>query len=262
MPKLFRLVYVALVLSVLPGAFGSKLLHAQSLSEHPAEQPYAFPRTWSLFAEYSPDSSPLILGIAQQRKFFTVGGAFTQRLFLKKYVGLSYMAEIRPLMLESDPVLKELITILSSPDGTTRFDEKFIPALPVINTNLRLVTDSITLNGATYSTTYQLFYSRRWTYVFGLSPIGFKINLLPHERIQPVLTALGGFAVSPRDIPVFDSSAFNFTFSFGGGVEFYRRPGRATRLEYRIQHLSNKYIGATNPGVDSQMVQASFAWGR
>jgi hypothetical protein len=228
----------------------------------PVEQPYAFHHSWSIFSEYSPDSSHIFLGFSQQRKFFNIGGAFTQRLFLKKYVGLSYMAEIKPLMLESDPVLKELTTTLSGPDGTVTLDEKLPHAIPVISTTPSVITDTTTENGNTYTDTFELFYSRRWTYAFGLSPVGFRVSFLPHARIQPDLTLLGGFAVSPRDIPVFDSSAFNFTFSFGTGIEFFQRPHHATRIEYRIQHLSNKDIGFTNPGIDSQMIQASFVWGK
>ena len=228
----------------------------------PVEEPYTFHHSWSIFSEYSPNSSHIFLGISEQRKFFNIGGAFTQRLFLKKHVGLFYMAEIKPLMLESDPVLKELITTLTGPDGTVTFDQKFLPAIPVISTGPSVITDSTMRNGNTDSATFELFYSRRWTYAFGLSPVGFRIGFLPRARVQPDLTLLGGFAVSPRDIPVFDSSAFNFTFSLGTGIEFFQRPRHATRVEYRIQHLSNKYIGYTNPGVDSQMIQASFVWGK
>jgi Lipid A 3-O-deacylase (PagL) len=226
------------------------------------EQPYAFHRSWSLFSEYSPDSSHIFLGIAEQRKFFNIGGGFTQRLLLKRYVGMSYMAEVKPIMLESDPTLKELITTLSDPYGTVQFDDKLLPALPVISVGPSLITRSRTLNGATYIATYELFYSRRWTYAFGLSPIGLRTTLRPYSRIQPDLTLLGGFVVSPRDIPVFDSSAFNFTFSFGAGVELFQRSKHATRLEYRILHMSNKNIGENNPGVDSQMIQASYVWGK
>ena len=235
---------------------------AQYTLQSPQGNEHTFRRSWSLFSEYSPNSSHIFLGIAQERKFFTIGGAFTQRLFLKRYASLSYMSEVRPLMLESDPVLKSIDLTVTDSYGTVESYSSFSPAVPVISTGPREISASNTENGITSTVTVIYDYSRRWTYAFGFSPVGFKANFLPHSRIQPVLTALGGFAVSPRDIPVFDSSAFNFTFSFGGGVEFYRRLRHATRLEYRVQHLSNKYIGTTNPGIDSQMIQASFLWGR
>ena len=62
---------------------------------------------------------------------------------------------------------------------------------------------------------------------------------------------------------MFDSSAFNFTFSFGAGLDFFRRPNRSMRLEYRLQHLSNADLGASiDPGIDSQMIHLGYAWGR
>ena len=67
--------------------------------------------------------------------------------------------------------------------------------------------------------------------------------------------------MSPRDIPVFKSSAFNFTFSFGGGLEWFRESKRSWIVEYRVQHLSNKDIGFTNPGFDSQFVRVGYRFG-
>ena len=52
----------------------------------------------------------------------------------------------------------------------------------------------------------------RSTYVSAFSPLGYKLSAFPHRRMQPFVTGLGGFAVSPRDIPVFNSSSFNYTF--------------------------------------------------
>jgi Lipid A 3-O-deacylase (PagL) len=259
MRKTSWLFYVLLVVSVITGHAGSR---AQTITGTPREQPYSFRRSWNIFSEYSPGSSHIFLGIAREREFLTVGGAFTERFFLKHYAGLSYKAEIRPLMLESDPVINSIDLTTTNSYGTITTRSNFSPAVPVVQTGPSKISDAFTSNGITTTLTFTYDYSRRWTYVFGLSPVGLQANFLPRLRVQPVLTALGGFAVSPRDIPVFDSSAFNFTFSIGAGAEFFQGPYRATRLEYRIQHLSNKYIGTTNPGIDSQMIQASFIWGR
>lgn len=231
-------------------------------SSWPEVQPYTFRHSWSLFNEYSPNSSHIFLGGARKRQFFTMGGAFTQRLFLTSYTSLSYMAEIRPLMVESDPVIVGYRFTLSSPKMYYSELDRLPRRVPVLDPqNLSLVEHG-TLDGVPVTITSEVVYGRRWTYAFGLSPIGFKANFFPRWRIQPMFTGLGGFAVSPRDIPMFDSSAFNFTFSIGAGIELFQRPHHATHLEYRIQHLSNAYIGTTNPGIDSQMIQASFTWGR
>jgi hypothetical protein len=75
-----------------------------------------------------------------------------------------------------------------------------------------------------------------------------------------MVQAAGGIAVSPRDIPMFDTSELNFTFGLGAGLRLWHSPTRATLLEFRLQHLSNAYIGNTDPGVDSRVVELSYVW--
>ena len=66
--------------------------------------------------------------------------------------------------------------------------------------------------------------------------------------MQPFVTGLGGFAVAPRDIPVFNSAAFNFTFEFGAGVEMFQTHTRSCQLEYRYHHLCQRWQrGACQP---------------
>ena len=52
----------------------------------------------------APGSSHIILAYTNQREFVTLGAAFTQRLFRNHIWALDYQAEIRPPMVESDPV--------------------------------------------------------------------------------------------------------------------------------------------------------------
>ena len=247
---------------ILPAILLSKVIHAQAVLPGPSGQPGSSPRTWSLFTEYSPGSSHIILGYTNQREFVTLGAAFTQRLFWNHIWALNYRAEIRPLMVESDPVLTGWYYNINQPEFQGSGYFRLLQEMPVLSTARRVVNDTFTYQGQMYYQDYVNTYGRRWTYVGGLSPAGLEAKFLPHSRIQPVLTLMTGFAVSPRDIPMFDSSAFNFTFSFGAGLDFFRRPTRAMRLEYRLQHLSNAYIGTTNPGIDSQMIQVGYSWGK
>jgi hypothetical protein len=253
---------------ILPGILLGEVIHAQPVLPGPSGQPGSSPRTWSIFTEYSPGSSHIILGDTNQREFVTLGAAFTQRLFRNRIWALDYRAEIRPLMVESDPVFTGAYYNFNLPpfagypgmqgSGYTRQPHE----VPVFSTAQKSSNYTFVFEGQTYYTDYTFTYGRRWTYVGGLSPAGLEAKFLPHSHIQPVLTLMTGFAVSPRDIPMFDSSAFNFTFSFGAGFDFFRRPTRAMRLEYRLQHLSNAYLGTTNPGIDSQMIQVGYSWGK
>jgi hypothetical protein len=102
----------------------------------------------------------------------------------------------------------------------------------------------------------------RSTYVTAFSPLGYKLSGFQGRRIQPFVTGLGGFAVATRDIPVFNSSAFNYTFEFGAGVEWFQTHTRSCRFEYRYHHLANTGSAAENPGIDSGVLKVTYSFGR
>jgi Lipid A 3-O-deacylase (PagL) len=227
--------------------------------------PYPPQQTFGIFGEYSPDSSHIVLGITRKRRFVSGGVSFTQRLAMQRSFTLYYMAECRPAVLWSDPVLKSITTVYNSPPPMHTVNVFLNQQPPVLNAppsyNFPFsFTDPTT--GVLYQGTTYVDYGRRYLYAANLSPIGFKLNLAPRARVQPVFTVTGGMTMSFRDLPMFDSSAFNFTFSFGGGLEWSESAGHSLRVEYRVQHLSNAYIGATNPGTDSQLIQATWNWRR
>lgn len=241
---------------------------AQSSAETLPAHIWSAPRSWSLFAEYSPNSSHILLGVVDQRLFLTIGVAYSQRLAAHRAWQLDYAPEIRPLMIESDPVETgfhyDVCALIAAGQpctpyvGTYNYPHK----MPVRNTNIQSTSYDGVLFGQNYYQSYTFAYGRRWTYVGAFSPLGFRASFLPRSRVQPILSATAGFAVATRDIPMFETSAFNFTFTFGAGLQFWRTPIHATQLEYRVQHLSNADIGYNDPGVDSQMIHVSYVWGR
>lgn len=247
--------------------FFSAALRAQSYEGQP-NLVWSTPRSWSVFTEYSPDSSHILLGITREREFITVGGSFSQRLYQGRFWEFYWAPEIRPFMGESDPVTVGNRYDICSPTadpgqpctaliGSTKLPHE----IPVMSTSFRGIDYSSTLEGQNYFEDYNPIYGRRWTYVSGLSPVDFRATFRPRARLQPVAGVTGGFAVSPRDIPMFDTSAFNFTFSLDAGIQLWRDRTHATLIEYRIQHLSNADIGYGNPGIDSQMLHVSYMWG-
>jgi hypothetical protein len=250
-------------LAALPGLS----LHAQS--ETPFRD-FSLQNGWSLFTEYSPDSTHLFLGVSQDREFFSLGLAYHHRLLLNHVWQLGWTPEVRPLMVESDPVRTgENYNVCIFPNGNTNQPctpmsgySKMIPRLPVLNMKPKAWDASGSVGGQPYYEDYTYHYGRRWTWVPGLSPIAFQGAFFPRSSVQPLVELSGGFAVSPRDIPLFDTSAFNFTFSFGAGLRMFRTPTHATELEFRVQHFSNAYLGtAIDPGIDSRMVRMSYLWG-
>src|SRR5260370_9022697 len=91
-----------------PSAFASLALlfviatvaHAQTHDSR------AFSRrnTFTVFTEYSNDSSHMLMGIAEDRKLTALGASYARGLWSSRVGDLRYLAEVRPVLMESDPV--------------------------------------------------------------------------------------------------------------------------------------------------------------
>jgi len=242
-----------LLLTLLLSACGSL---AQT---EPALPYYSRLNSFGVFGEYSNNSSHILLGQAQNRKLLDFGGFYSRRLLLNHVIDWQYMLELRPIMLESDPLTHETLVVNQPPPPTTF---TFINAFPQACHPLSETISGVS-NGVPYSETVTVTCGQRqWTFGEGFSPIGFKLNFLPRRRLQPVFTGLGGYMFATKPIPVADAGSWNFTFQFGIGVEYYRSPTHSLRLEYRLHHISNDNTATENPGIDSQLFQLTYAFGR
>jgi hypothetical protein len=243
-------------LCLLMGVTASAVTRAQDVSV------YSNRTVLSGFVEYSNDSSHMLIGYADGRKITAVGASFERRSFLRDKFSGSWMAEVRPYMTLTDPTMKGFaLQFPQQPaySGTVNFASPIPVVSPVSTTPLKVI---LVAQDQVYEGTATYIAGTRSTYVTGFSPLGYKIRMLPHRRFQPFVTALGGFAVSPRDIPVFNSASFNFTFEFGAGLEIFKTHTRSCQLEYRYHHLSNGSSGTENPGIDSGVIKVSYSFGR
>jgi len=101
----------------------------------------------------------------------------------------------------------------------------------------------------------------RTVYGGGAEPIGFQLDFRNHRKVQPYVNVTGGFLYFTEQVPVTDSSQYNFTFSFGTGLEILS--GRhAFVVGYRYHHISNGYTAMFNPGIDSQIISFGFSFKR
>ena len=96
-------------------------------------------------------------------------------------------------------------------------------------------------------------------YGAGLSPLGLKVNF-GQSWIQPFVAASVGFLYFEDDIPVPDSSRFNFTPEFGLGLQFFLTPKQALTLGYKLHHMSNADTSRNNPGMDSHVIYIGFSF--
>ena len=87
-------------------------------------------------------------------------------------------------------------------------------------------------------------------YGAGSSPIGVQANFGP-KRIQPFVNGSLGFLYFTRQVPILESSQFNYTITVGFGAQMFWRPGRSFTVGWKYHHLSNDYQGHLNPGIDS-----------
>lgn len=215
----------------------------------------AFRQSWSAFAEYSNTSSHIFLGVTEKRRFAALGLGYSLRLLHTRHVDWYYAPEVLPLVFLQDPVATQTLTFTGV--GT------FTQSGPIIS-SCRPSTQTIPARpvGVPPAVTLQTTCDTRWTYSGGLSPLGQRFNFRPGKRLQPFVIGNAGFLVATRDIPVDDSSRFNFTFEFGGGVELRRSPHHSWAIEYRLHHLSNDYTGTNNPGVDNQILRLTYSISR
>jgi hypothetical protein len=227
-------------------------------AQNVAESSYSRLNTYGGFVEYSNDSSHIFLGQAMNRKIGTVGLQYARRLLETSKLNLSYTAEFRPAILESDPVSNRTIVQTSPTPYVFQFAGD--PAIQCIAGNQSFSFSNP--DGSVQAYTETTTCSRRTVVAQSLSPVGFRLNLRPRHRLQPTLSTNAGSMFSSQQIPVSFAGSFNFTFEFGGGLEFFRSRTRSVRLEYIVQHYSNAYTANSNPGVDSGFGKLTYAFGR
>jgi len=229
---------------------------------------YSRKNTYTLFAEYSNDSSHILLGAARQRKLADFGGAYTRRVARFWGSDLGYHVEVRPVLFESDPLenfsettvitsgteagLTNTVTFSGAPGGSCKPSSSSgsIPAQPPDQPSFTY-TDTTTCG-------------RQWTFGQAFSPIGFKYSTRTRHAVQPFLVGTLGYMYTSRPVPVSDAEAFNFIFNIGAGIEVFKsvQTKRSVSLECRYNHFSNRNTAPDNPGTDNVMFKASYSFGR
>ena len=230
------------------------------------------PKTsYSIFASYSNDSSHMILGEAENRRLFAAGLDYSRRLGGRSIYSWRYQVEVIPLELLQNPKLTT--TVINTPAGNSGSTD--FPTGTIQYSSLQQRRCSSSSGSGTYFSlgengqeipagtyTYTSVCSNPWTYGGGVSPLGQKVNFLPHDRVQPYLAVNAGFVAFAGTVPSYAATMFNFSFEFGGGVEWNARPGQAWSLDYRCHHISNAGRGTNNPGVDNGTFRLGYSFWR
>lgn len=253
-----------LLLLVLPGQLITIAppARAQTPTQTQTEVPwYARRNTFGVTFAYSPDSSHMLLGLAERRKLLQIGASYNRRLVLNRLVSWQYSGELLPVALVSDPLTRVVENQVTPAPSTVILDNQppMISCAPVTTPYTIFLGDGTVFASGTETTSC---HGRRWTIGQEFAPVGFQWNFLPHRRLQPFLNGHGGYIYSTEPIPVDFAGSFNFTFAFGAGVELYRSEHRSVRIEYRYHHISNHDTAPYNPGIDNGVIQVGYAFGR
>jgi hypothetical protein len=202
-------------------------------------------------SSYSPDSSHILIGEAEQRRIWTAGVQYTRLLGSSYKTRWDFEASLLPFYQESDPTaIGTEVTIA----GHTYVSSQ----APVrITTVPRGPIGYVTADGTTMPV-YGL-YGRRTTNGGSLSPLGARATWFQQSRIQPSFSLNLGFVLAARDIPVDNAYKFNFLFSFGPGVQVFATSRSSVRLEYIFRHISNASLGDVNPGIDQGVFRLTLS---
>ncbi|MDZ7660202.1 MAG: acyloxyacyl hydrolase [Fodinibius sp.] len=93
---------------------------------------------------------------------------------------------------------------------------------------------------------------------FGITPLGFQINLNQHNIIQPFFKSSTGFMYFKKPFPDSRGVQFNLTLELGTGVEVMVFDNVSLTIGYKYHHMSNGQLGEINPGVDSNIFYSGF----
>ena len=167
-------------------------------------------------------NSPNLIGQTTGRRLFDLEGQFSWVLLTSKHMALKYVGEIVPLA--------------------------------IIHQRTEYYVDK---NGKPAGSQQGGF-----TYAAGVNPLGLQLNFRRGHKWQPFVDGRGGLLYFTHDVPVPNSSQFNFTFHWGGGIQVFTGKKSSISFGYRFQHLSNAETAPRNPGVDSNMIFFGMAWGR
>lgn len=138
-------------------------------------------------------------------------------------------------------------TLFATTPFTFKYTAEIVPvALQSQPTEIQLINGNNVINRAAT------------VYGAGASPIGFQGNF-GRKAIQPFTNGSVGFLYFRQQVPVIDSSQFNYTITIGFGAQYFRRSGKTFSFGWKYDHISNKGQANRNPGIDSSVFYAGFS---
>ena len=94
---------------------------------------------------------------------------------------------------------------------------------------------------------------------FGFSPIGAELQRAVSSRVRLFGALAAGVVWFTRPTPTIFARKFNYTFEYGGGIQWRHSLRTSWRVGYKFHHLSNNYTAYDNPGLDGHVFFAGVS---
>jgi lipid A 3-O-deacylase len=101
-------------------------------------------------------------------------------------------------------------------------------------------------------------YDPQGTYGFGLTPLVWRWNFEPRQKLASFVEVAGGGLWTGEDIPERTTTA-NFTAHGSYGIRYFISPSRTINVAYRFHHISNGNRLERNPGVNAHIVMVGMS---
>lgn len=101
---------------------------------------------------------------------------------------------------------------------------------------------------------------RETSYGFGVTPATFRFYFLAKNRLKPFIHVGAGFMFTNKAMPLPETSWFNFTGYYGGGLMYQIKRNRAVTLSYRYLHISNASMTRINPGYNANTFALGYSF--
>jgi hypothetical protein len=95
----------------------------------------------------------------------------------------------------------------------------------------------------------------------GFEPIVLRWNSSHHHgRLSPFIELAGGALITNSELPLGDTSAFNFTVRAGGGMAVSTTKHQSFDVACRWSHISNANLGDRNPQFNGLQLSVGYHW--
>lgn len=101
-------------------------------------------------------------------------------------------------------------------------------------------------------------YDPRSTYGFGITPLMWRWNFEPRQKLASFVEVAGG-GLWTRDAVPERTTTSNFTAHGSYGIRYFISPSRTINVAYRFHHISNGNRLERNPGVNAHVVMVGMS---